>query len=312
MTIHPQLQPLLAGFPFVDFNTLTVGQLREMSAAPLPPGTPGPELASTDERDIDTPNGALTVRIHRPLGQGPVPTVVFIHGGGWVVGSPAAVGPVTERLSAYLGAVVVSISYRLAPEHPFPAGYEDALFLTRWAADHVGELGGRSEAFAIAGESAGGNYAAAVAIALRDEGILAGQLLFNPATDLGPTYRDAESYRKDLDPALRAVNVDYSVRSYLGAEFSTDWRASPIAADDVAGVAPAVIGTSGNDPLHDQGLAYADKLNAAGVPVRVADFDDLVHAYAAQSFLVPVCNDALVQTCDQFRTLMDWPTPSTP
>ncbi|MBE7955403.1 alpha/beta hydrolase [Microbacterium sp. R1] len=309
MPIHPQLQALLANFPKVDYNDFTLEQIREIAAAPLPEGTPAPEIASSVDQDVETPNGVRRVRIQRPLGNGPKPTLVYIHGGGWVVGSPDAVDPETRRLAAYLDAVVVSISYRLAPEDQFPAGYEDALFLTQWAAEHVGELGGRGDQFAIAGESAGGNFAAAIAVALREDNILAGQLLLNPATDLGPTARDAASYLADLDPALTSVNTDYSIRQYLGAESSTDWRASPVYAEDFTGVAPAVIGISGNDPLHDQGQEYGDKLASAGVAVRVLDFDDLVHAYAAQSFLLPVCNDALVRTCEEFRTLLSWPTP---
>lgn len=309
MPINPQLQTLLDSVPTVDLRTLTIAQIRGMNASSIPEGQPGPEAESTEDRRIDTPNGPLAARIHRPFGEGPFPTVVFIHGGGWVAGSPAVISPTTERMCRYLGAVVVSISYRLAPEHPFPAGFDDTLFLTQWAADHIDELGGRTDAFAISGESAGGNFAAAIAVAMRTDDILTGQLLFNPAVDLGPTRCDTDSYRADLDPALSAVNVDYSVRSYLGAEASTDWRASPIVAEDVAGLAPAVVGVSGYDPLRDQGLAYADKLKAAGVPVEVARFDDLVHAYAAQSPLIPVCNEALVQTCDQFRALMGWPAP---
>jgi acetyl esterase len=308
--INPQLQAFLANFPKVDYNDFTLEQIRELAAAPLPEGIPAPEIASSVDQDVETPGGVRRIRVQRPLGEGPKPTLVYIHGGGWVVGSPDAVDPETRRLAAYLDAVVVSISYRLAPEAQFPAGYEDALFLTRWASEHVDELGGRADQFAIAGESAGGNFAAAIAVALREENILAGQLLFNPATDLGPTFRDAASFRADLDPALTSVNTDYSVRQYLGTESSTDWRASPTYADKFTGVPPAVIGISGNDPLHDQGKEYGDRLTAAGVPTRVVDFEDLVHAYAAQSFLFPVCNDALVRTCDEFRALLGWPTPT--
>lgn len=310
MPIHPQLQQLLAAVPQIDFETISIEDLRVAAAAQVPAGAPGPELASTEDHQVPTPNGALSVRIHRPLGEGPKPTVVFFHGGGWSVGSPAIISPLTERLSAYLGAVVVSASYRLAPENRFPAAYEDAVFLTRWAAENVGELGGQPEAFAVAGESAGGNLAAAVALTLRGENLLAGQLLFNPATDLSAAARDTDSWRADADPALPVANTEWSIRSYLGTEASTDWRASPASAEDVTGAAPLVVGVSGNDPLRDDGRAYADKFTTAGVPTRVICFEDLVHAYAAQSFLVPVANDALIQTCEEFRTLMNWPAPA--
>lgn len=292
----------------MDMETVPLDQLRAMAGL-LPPDLNSPALASTENRVIATSSGDRAVSIYRPVGEGPRPTMVFIHGGGWIVGSPEAVAPVSSRLAAYLGAVVVSISYRLAPENRFPAAFEDAVLLTRWAAEHIAELGGRPNAFAVAGESAGGNLAAATALALRGEGLLAGQLLLNPATDLSSEGKATASFQADADPALTAANADFSMRSYLGAEASTDWRASPASANDFSGVAPAVIGVSGYDPLRDDGIAYATKLKAAGVPAEVICFDDLIHAYAAQSFLVPACNEALVKTCDQFRQLMGWPTP---
>lgn len=308
MPIHPDLQPLLDAVPAVDFETLPLEDLRAMAAAQLPDPA-APPLASTEDRLLDTPNGTLTVRIHRPLREGPKPTVVFIHGGGWVVGSPDPVTPLTERIAAYLGAVVVSISYRLAPEHRFPAAFDDACFLTRWAGEHIEELGGRADAFVVAGESAGGNLAAATALALRADHVLAGQLLFNPATDLSSGYRDTDSFQADADPALTAANTSFSIRSYLGADHSDDWRASPASATDLTGAPPAVIGVSGNDPLRDDGLAYAAKLTAAGVTAQVVAFDDLVHAYAAQCFLTNATHQALVDTLEAFRTLMGWPAP---
>lgn len=315
MPIHPDLQALLAGMPALDYADYSMEELRALSAA-TPSGAPGPALASTEERQVNTPDGPRTVRIHHPLGDGPKPTVVFIHGGGWVVGTPSVVTGTTERIAAYLGAVVVSISYRLAPEHPFPAAFDDAIFLTRWAFEHISEFGGSPEAFAIAGESAGGNLAAAIALALREDGILAGQLLLNPATDLSSHYRESASYQDDNDPALTAASMDFSIRSYLGEEYTTEWRASPASADDVTGAPPAVIGISGYDPLRDDGLAYAAKLSAAGVAAEAIAFEDLIHAYAAQSPLVPAAHWALVDTLEKFRTLMGWaqpdPRPSLP
>lgn len=310
MPIHSELQQLLTALPAIDLETITIEDLRAAANTPFPSvGSPEPKLAATEDRQVDTPHGSLTVRIHRPLSAGPTPTVMFFHGGGWTVGSPAAVSPLTERLSAYLGAVVVSGSYRLAPEHRFPAAYDDAYFLTRWAADHLDSLGGLPDAFVVAGESAGGNLAAAVALALREENILAGQLLLNPATNLSLDRRDTESYRADPDPGLTAINVEWSVQSYLGSDQSTDWRASPACAENLTGAPTALVSTAGNDPLRDDGLAYATKLAAAGVTAEAINFPDMIHGTASQAPVVTSANDALVQTCVKLRALMGWPEP---
>ena len=309
--IHPDVRQLLGGLPAIDFATISVEDLRAAVSTPPPSiGSPEPRLAFTEDRRIDTPNGSLTVRIHRPLGAGPMPTVLFFHGGGWTVGSPAAASPLTERLSAYLGAVVVSGSYRLAPEHRFPAAFDDACYLTRWTASHIDSLGGRADAFAVAGESAGGNLAAAVALAVRDENILAGQLLLNPATDLSVDRRNTDSYRADNDLGLTAGNGDWSIRSYLGADATTDWRASPASAENVAGAPPALISTAGHDPLRDDGLAYAEKLTATGITAEAINFPDMVHGYPALAPLVAAANDSFIQTCSRFRALMGWPEPT--
>lgn len=304
MPIHPDLQSLLASIPAIDFETLPLDMAR---TAPDFPDAAQPELASIEDITVGTPGGERLVRIHRPLNDGAKPTVVFIHGGGWFNGDPISVTPVTARLAAYLDAVVVSISYRLAPENPFPAAYDDALFLTQWAAARIGELGGLTDAFVIAGESAGANLAAAVAHALKDERVITGQLLLNPATDLSADAKNAASYVANEDPALTTKNMNFFIRTYLGSDSSTDWRASPASAPDFTGLAPAVVGVSGYDPLCDDGRAYAKKLHDAGVPTRLVEFEDLIHAYAAQSFLIPAAHTALVQTLDEFRELMDWP-----
>jgi acetyl esterase len=310
MPIHPELVPLLAAMPVVDFDAVPIEQLRAMGNTPLPvnPALPVPPEVTTEVREIGGPASVLTVLIHRPAVSGPLPTVLFFHGGGWTIGSPQAVSATTERLAAYLGAVVVSSSYRLAPENPFPASFDDALYVARWVASEVGRLGGMPDAIAVGGESAGANLAAAVSLALRDEHILAGQLLINPATDLSSGREERESFRTASSPGFDRTNVDWSIRAYLGEPSSTDWRASPASAESVAGAPPAVIAIAGNDPLRDDAVAYAARLSEAGVETRTVQFDSLIHGIASQAGLVPATHEAFADICEAFLELLQWPT----
>jgi acetyl esterase len=310
MQIHPELEPLLAAMPAIDLDAVPIEQLRAMGAAPVPvnPALPTPRNITTELREIQGPDGVLTAVIHRPDISGPVPTVLFFHGGGWTIGSPRAVASTTERLSAYLGAVIVSSSYRLAPENRFPAGFDDALFAARWVAAEVDRLGGRADAIAVAGESAGANLAAAVSLALREEHILTGQLLINPATDLSPAREEHDSYRTASSPGFDWTNVDWSIRAYLGEPSTRDWRASPASAESVAGAPAALIAVAGNDPLRDDARAYATKLHEAGVETRVLEFDSLIHGIASQAGLVPATHAAFRAICDAFADLLHWPS----
>jgi acetyl esterase len=220
--------------------------------------------------------GERPARIYRPEGDGPWPTTVYLHGGGFVIGDLDTHDQLCRRLCRDAGTVVVSVDYRLAPEHPFPAGLEDALAATRWAADHLDDLGG-TDRLAVGGDSAGGNLAAVVAQRMPDR--LAAQLLLYPATDMGGEYpsreENAEGYFLDAPTML------WFLQQYVGSVTDLDEgdpRLSPLLGD-LTGVATALVVTAEFDPLRDEGNEYAARLEAAGVPVDHVTYPGLIHGF---------------------------------
>lgn len=236
------------------------------------------EVDSVQAVSIPAPAGAMAARVYRPLETSGA-TVVFFHGGGWIIGDLDSHDGHARRLAATTGAVVVHVDYRLAPENPFPAAYLDCVAAVEWARDHVGELGGQAELLAVAGDSAGGNLAAATALHCRDHGIaLAAQLLIYPAVDLTSLMPDKSEL--DDDDFFTGQD-DWVERQYLSGDLgqALDPRVSPLHAQSHAGLAPAVIGIGHHDPLLPQNLAYAQALRAAGVPVVLREYPDLVHGF---------------------------------
>jgi len=252
------------------FRTLTVHLRDPSTLAPV-----------RDVQDRTLPDGTA-VRVYRPDVDGPVPTVLFFHGGGFVLGDLDTHEDQARLLCRDVSAVVMSVDYPLAPEAPFPAGFDACLAATRWAADSVDELGGDPGRLAVAGDSAGGNLAAAVALAVRQTGPrLAAQLLIYPAVDLD---EQGEPYASRVDNAvgyfLTAQDMGWFAEQYLPAGIDRrDPRVSVLHVPDLAGVAPAVIGTGEYDPLRDEGDAYAERLGQAGVPVRHHRFPGLIHGF---------------------------------
>ncbi|MEU9713952.1 alpha/beta hydrolase [Streptomyces sp. NPDC047976] len=279
--IDPQITALLEQFGLSGpppATPPTVEQMRagnrmlSLAVAPDPPI----EVASVrDDRLAGVP-----VRIYRPEAAGPVPTVVFIHGGGFVVGDLDTHDGVCRRLCRDLGAVVAGPDYRLAPEHPFPAAYEDCLAVARHVADHPAGFGGGP--LAVAGDSAGANLAAGVALAFRDEGRpLAAQLLAYPATDLRIGIGHPSRSECATGYLLTTAECENDIRLYLADDPTAGTRApaSPLLAEDLTGLAPAIVGCGELDPLRDEGLAYADALAAAGVPVARHVYPGLIHGF---------------------------------
>ncbi|MBE7323864.1 alpha/beta hydrolase [Nocardioides sp. Y6] len=274
------------------FRTLTV-DLRDPAALP--------EVASVVETTVPGGEGERAARIYRPR-EGDLPTVVFLHGGGWVVGDLDSHDLTARTIATLSDAVVVSVDYRLAPEHPFPAGLEDALAATRWASDHLADLGG-TPVLAVAGDSAGGNLAAVVAQELRDEGRqLAGQLLVYPATDM---LADLPSHTENGEGYfLERDTMHWFAANYLGDVTDPgDPRLSPLRGR-LAGVAPAVVVVGQFDPLRDEGLAYADALSEAGVPVTTRLFDGLIHGFVDMGRHSPAAQAAVEETCALFGDLL--------
>ena len=281
MALDPQLVPLLEmmGQPGMP-------KLSEMSPADVRAGYEAAAavrsddgLKSVEDRTISGPGGELPIRVYRPDVNGTPPVVVFFHGGGWTIGSIASHDAVAAQLAVRTGAVVVSVEYRLAPEAKFPAPLDDCHAATAWVAGHAEELGVDASRLAIAGDSAGGNLAAAVALVARDQGpAICFQALIYPVVDHltdWPSYAEnAEGYM------LERTAVAWFTANYLASDAdAADWRASPIRSTDLAGLPPALVITANFDPLRDEGEAYGRRLGEAGVPVVVHRYDGMIHGF---------------------------------
>ena len=288
MAVDEQVRVLLDAFKelgFPGFAALQVDQARALFAQmERPPGEP---VATVEDRVVPGPAGDLPVRLYRPAGEAPLPLLVFFHGGGWTIGSIAGHDNLCRALANHAGCAVLSVEYRLGPEHRYPAAAEDAWAATRWAAEHAAELGADPARLAVGGDSAGGNLAAVVTLEARAAGgpAIAYQLLIYPATDL--RSHDWASYRENGEGYfLELRDMRWFEGHYLSSEADAEeWRASPAAAESHAGLPPALSITAEYDPLRDQGEAYADLLRAAGVPVNVVRYPGMIHGFMSMDGL---------------------------
>jgi len=242
-------------------------------------GRSQPPVGSTVDGTIPGPDGDLPVRVYRPDAPGPYPTLVFFHGGGFVFGSRDTHDLLCRRLTRETGAVVLSVAYRLAPEHPFPAAVADAFAATRWAANHPDRLAGDGT-LAVVGDSAGGTLAAVVALMARDRGDpdLDYQILLYPGIGID---EEQDSVRENDGIVLAAEDLTWFQECYYGDEIHRrNPYGDPIAACDRGGVAPATVVTAGFDPLRDGGVAYAEALDSDGVAVTHRHYPGMIHGFA--------------------------------
>jgi acetyl esterase len=296
--LDPDIARILPLLPLREPATMTPAGARDAlrALAASRSDIPLPQPAAIAELTVEGAAGPLSARLYRPARM-PAPTVVYLHGGGWVAGDLETHDRQARTLAVEVDAVVLSIDYRRPPETVFPGAFLDALAATRWAAAHIAELGGDPCRLALAGDSAGGNLAAAVALACRAGGpSLAGQLLVYPVVDAAGNFRspsenarypsraeNAEGYFLTLD-AMR-----WFADHYLpGARDGLDPRASPLLAGDLSGAPPAVICTAGFDPLRDEGEAYARALERAGVRVSYFCEPTLIHGFFGMGNASPV------------------------
>ena len=277
------LLKLLALRPF-DPTTggATVEAVREVyNGSSGPMGPPHRDMSHVIDRGVPGPVGEVPVRVFIPKSsQSILPVTVFYHGGGWVIGNLDTHDPVCRAIADAADTIVVSVDYRLAPEHRHPAAVDDAIAAYRWVIENAGEYGGDGNRIAVAGDSAGGNLAAVVAQQARAESLQPPifQLLVYPVTDL---RCDSESYETFADGFFLTRNMMRWFRGhYLGETGDVDNpTASPIRAGDVSGLCPALVMTAGFDPLRDEGRAYADALREAGGEVEYRCYDSLIHGF---------------------------------
>ena len=285
MPLDPQAQSLLDQIAAGGARPLATVDLAE-SRALLDAGwalarEPSDPVESED-RHVPGPGGGIAVRIYRPGsgGASPLPVVAYLHGGGFVLGSLDSHDRLCRQIAAGVPAAVVSIDYRLAPEHPFPAAVDDAVAATRWIADVAPSLGADPNRLVVAGDSAGGNLAAVVArrSAMAGSPAIAMQVLLYPATDMTGSH---ESLQENGDGYfLTSEDMLWFRQCYLPD--GTDLRdpdVSPLAADDLTGMPPAFVVTAEFDPLRDEGEAYARRLQQAGVPVTLERYDGMIHGF---------------------------------
>ncbi len=305
--VDPAFEPLLAllATPGVaPLSAMTPDDAREAFRALQ--GTEGEPTAvrSLTDRTVPGPGGEVPVRIAVPDVDEPVGVLLWFHGGGWVIGDLDTAEGTQRRLAHHAGCVVVSVDYRLAPEHPAPAGLDDCWAVTTWVADHLEELGVPGGAVAVGGDSAGGNLAALVALRAVAGGgpDLALQLLVYPATDL--TLSSASITENGEGYFLTADTMRWFTDHNLsGGLPPTDPSVSPMSADDadLARVAPALVQVAGYDPLRDEGRAYGEKLAARGVAVDVVEYPAMIHGFWAMGALTPVADEAITQAAAALR-----------
>ena len=265
-------------------------------------GRPRGDVGIDGQARVGGAVGELPARVYRPRGLAlDAPLVVWFHGGGWVLGGPAQSDWVCTSIAEDVGALVVSVDYRKAPEHPAPAAVDDAVAATRWVAEHAEALGATGP-LVVAGDSAGGNLAALVAVAVRDAGdiALAGQGLVYPGTDLTCSF--PSTHQLANAPMLTREDIDVFRGHYLAGEVAgDDPRVSPWFVEDLSGVAPALVQTAEHDPLRDEGTAYADRLADAGVPTRHTRYVGVPHGFLSLPGVCPPAHQALAELVEFVR-----------
>src|SRR5260221_9657534 len=283
MPLDPQAQALLEQMKQMGLGytpDLTVERARETLKAMQTVRPQGEPVARVEDRMIRGPAGEVPIRIYTPDGNSLFPVLVFFHTGGWQVGHLDTQDPLCRRITNRAGCIVVSVDYRLAPEHPFPAAVEDSYAAIVWVATHAAEFQGDSSRIAVGGDSSGGNLATVVALLARDQSgpKLVFQLMMFPATDFRLNTPSMEEHGEGYN--VTKLMMIWIMNNYLPTEEDrTHPLASPMLAPDLSGLPPALIITAEYDPLRDDGELYGKRLQEAGVPAKISRYDGMLHDF---------------------------------
>ena len=302
MALDPQVRHVLglvekAGYP--EFWQVSPKEARELFDKTAPVlDAPFEEVARFEQIRAPGPAGELRVNLYapKPEAAGPLPLLVYFHGGGFVVGSLESYDRLCRALANRAGCLIASVDYRLAPEHRFPAAPDDCIAAARWLAAHAAEIGADPARIAVGGDSAGGNLAAVTALQARDGGPkLAFQLLVYPCAGARQDEPSHFAFAEKLLLTRKSILWFYDHYVASAADRS-DWRLAPLLAPDLAGLPPALVIVAGHDPLRDEGVAYAERLKAAGVPAELANYDGMVHGFFSLSGAIDAGKRAIDQS----------------
>lgn len=312
MPLDPQVEKLLQSLAKLEtppLHTLDIIKAREVAQKTTIPEVDSVKIipdavVNIENRKIPGLLTEIPIRIYTPLGNSPFPILVFFHGGGWVMGSIDAADNICRTLANKAGCIVVSVEYRLAPEHKFPAAIEDAYTATKWVADNAANINGDRNLIAIGGDSAGGNIAAAVTLMARDRGFpnIIYQLLFYPATNYAFDTNSYQQYGQNY-PLTTELMMCYWNHYLPNPEVGNNPYASPLLATNLSNLPPALIITAEFDPLRDDGELYAHRLKEAGVSVKLIRYDGMIHAFVGLADLLDKGKQALNDAETQLRAV---------
>ena len=295
-----QRDPALIDLPLEQARAEYVVNMREAAGA-------APEMDSVADHPIELAGRTLALRLYRPRGVAPAaaPAVVYFHGGGWVFGNLDSHDSVCRQLAQRTGCVLLAVDYRLGPEHPLPAASDDAIDAFDWIVAQAEELGVDPTRLAVAGDSAGGHLSAVVALAARDRGVaLRAQVLIYPAVDMRARAGAYPSKRRNSDypPLTRELMHFFSERALTDNTLLEDWRISPLMADDLSGLAPALVITAGADILMDEGILYRHWLEESGTEAEHAHYPGTIHGFIQMLAYLSATDHAMNRIAGMLRT----------
>jgi acetyl esterase len=308
MPLDPQAKSFLdtiAGFGGPPLEQLPLAEARKVPLGMIEFGGPEESVAEVQNRTIPipSPGGPIAVRVYRPVKKETLPALIFFHGGGFVICNLDTHDRLCRSLANASGCAVISVDYRLAPEHKYPAAVEDAYAATKYVAEHAAEFGVDPSRIAVGGDSAGGNLAAVVSLLARDRRgpKLKFQLLIYPLVDFNDQSPSMQQFGQG-DHFLTKEGMDWFKKSYLAsADAAREPLASPINATDFRGLPRAMVMTAECDPLRDQGEAYARKLEAAGVPVELKRYEGMIHPFLTLAGIIDAGKTAIADAAAAVR-----------